>query len=188
MRTKQTSFFPKLHRIAHGHGLRKGKRKEARPFHPKLPLHVVWRSTHAKGKLSFLTPKNRDQIEKLLKLYAKLYRIKIYRFQNVGNHLHLLIKTEMNARIEAKKDLNKFMRRLTGEIAMKVTGAKKCAAFQKGAERFWDELVYSRIVSFGADFKNVVKYFIKNLFEAHGVWNRKKFPEWELRTIEAESG
>lgn len=61
---------------------------------------------------------------------------------------------------------------------MIVTGAKKgnpleCtkpAGFPDSAKRgFWDYLVFTRIVSFGRDFRNVATYVLKNLWEAAGV-------------------
>lgn len=59
---------------------------------------------------------------------------------------------------------------------MIVTGARKGNALTraKSARRgFWDELVYSRIVSFGWDFNVVSRYVIKNLWEGFGVPVRK---------------
>jgi REP element-mobilizing transposase RayT len=183
MRTNQTSFLPKLDpsRTAYGGGKEKGKRKAARPFSQKLPMHIVFRASQAKGEKSLLTSKNKRLVQNALEHYAKLYRIKIYRSINVGNHIHLLLQTQNKTYTLARTDLANFLRRFSGEIAMKVSGARKGAPLPQS--RFWDELVYSRLVSFGREFERVSTYFIKNLFEAHGLWDRKKFPEWELVTI-----
>jgi REP element-mobilizing transposase RayT len=179
---KQLSFLSKINvnfSREHGHEIRKGKRKLARPFSPKLPLHLVFRATQAKASYSLLTAKNRKLIERLLYRYASLYRIKIYRFQNVGNHLHVLAQTQQKNYTLARKDLNAFLRRFSGEAAMAIAHGKKGAAFG----RFWDELVYSRIVTWGREFEAIKTYFIKNLFEAHGLWDRKRHSEWVLKTI-----
>ena len=51
-----------------------------------------------------------------------------------------------------------------------VTGARKCIPLEG---RFWDQRVYSKIVSWGREFKNLEQYFIKNMFEAAGLLTRK---------------
>lgn len=183
MKPKQESFLPRLGKktAEYGGGKEKGKRKIARPFSPKLPMHLVLRAAGAKGPLSLLTTQNKEAVEKLLHHYAKLCHIKIYRFQNVGNHIHLLIQTKAKQHALARSNLSAFLRLFCGQVAMKVSGGKKSHAYG----RFWDDLVYSRLVTFGRDFKSVTQYFIKNLFEAHGLWNRKKFPDWQLFCCEA---
>ncbi len=55
---------------------------------------------------------------------------------------------------------------------MIVTGARKGNALKRpeGAPRgFWNQLVYTRIVSWGRDFKTVAQYVLKNLWEGFGV-------------------
>src|SRR4051812_13444612 len=79
-------------RFEHGHGLRKGKRKLARPFAAKKFLHITLRSKKAIGPWSFLRSKNEKIVQKLIYLYAQRFDVKIYRFANSGNHLHILLK------------------------------------------------------------------------------------------------
>jgi hypothetical protein len=44
----------------------------------------------------------------------------------------------------------------------------------KGVQgRFWDQTVYTRIMSWGREIRNLEQYFIKNLFEAAGLLTRK---------------
>jgi REP element-mobilizing transposase RayT len=160
---KQLSFLSKINvnfSREHGHEIRKGKRKLARPFAPKLPLHLVFRAAKAKSAYSMLTVKNRRLVERLLYRYAAFYRIKIYRFQNVGNHLHILAQTEQKNYTLARKDLNAFLRRFSGEVAMAIAHGKKGAAFG----RFWDELVYSRIVTWGREFEAIKTYLRRRDF------------------------
>lgn len=61
---------------------------------------------------------------------------------------------------------------------MIVTGARKGNALPRNksndipesAKRgFWDHLVFTRIVVFGKDYRNVAQYVLKNLWEAAGV-------------------
>ncbi len=167
---KQLSFLPKL-RIDHGGEILKGKRKEARPFSHKHAIHLVLRSTRAKGAWSFLTQKNKARIEKILEECARIYHIKVYRFVNGGNHLHLLVKTETKQYTVAQKEFRSFLRRFAGEIAFQITGAKKGEAFRDPAKDkgFWDRRPYSRLVTWGREFRALVKYITKNFLETFGV-------------------
>lgn len=158
---KQLSFLPKL-AFEHGGDIRKGRRKLARPVDPRRPLHVVMRSARARGELSMLAPRNKRRVERSLAEIARKRGIRVYRVANVGNHLHLLLKTP------DRRALSAFLRELAGRIAMLITGAAKGRA-----QKFWYGLAYSRIVSWGRDFKGVHLYLIQNLFEATGVLTQK---------------
>lgn len=192
---KQSSFLPTLNisrSTAHGGGLRAGKRKIARPFDPKRPIHIVLRSSRAKGHWSML--RHKDVIEQRLDQLANKYRIRLHRIANVGNHLHLLVSLgpERNAqrstrvaralrigetRYErSRARFSGFLRELAGTIAMAVTRASKI----KPAGRFWDALAFTRMLHWGREFEAGMLYLVKNLFEAAGLWNRKKHPDWEI--------
>ncbi|MCM2278658.1 MAG: transposase [Oligoflexia bacterium] len=162
----------KTRKNAHGGDHAVGKRKERRPFDPKQALHVVLRSSKARGEHSLLHPRHRNHVLALVNRLKARRGIAVYRYANVGNHLHLLIRAKTRA------DWQGFIRELSGGIAMIVTGAKKGNALPRArrselpesAQRgFWDGLAYSRIVSFGPDFRNVAQYVLMNLWEAAGV-------------------
>ena len=165
---RQTSFLREFgkHVVAHGSDINTGKRKEARPFSHKHPIHLVFRSSRAKGAWNLLLPKNARRVERVLKTCSEAYGIKVYRFVNVGNHLHVLVKTEARQRLQARENLASFLRRFAGEVAFQITGAKKGA----GKGGFWDRLVYSRIVSWGRQYDIISLYFTKNFFESVGLW------------------
>jgi REP element-mobilizing transposase RayT len=174
MRSKQGSFFDKMKfsiRLEHGGEIGKGKRKIRRPFDPKRPLHAVMRSTRARGEWSMLHPKNVRKVESTVREAAKKHGIRLYRFANVGNHLHFLFQSRTREAFRA------FMREISGSIAFQITGAKKLNPLQG---KFWDLLPYSRVVSWGRDFKAVTEYIIGNLFEAAGLWNRKRDPHLKV--------
>jgi REP element-mobilizing transposase RayT len=152
------------------HGL--GKRKTFRPIDPKQALHVVLRSSKAKGQLSMLNPKHCNGIERFVQKTAKRWGVRLYRYANVGNHIHLLIQ------VPTREAWKRFSKELSGGIAQIVTGAQKGSSLTRNKDTsiaesakrgFWDHLIYTRIVSFGRDFKGVCRYIIKNLFEAAGV-------------------
>jgi len=69
MRAKQLSFLPKQE-LQHGGELTRGRRKTARPLDPKRPVHLVLRSSRAKGPWSLLHPKNERRVRRVLDVTA----------------------------------------------------------------------------------------------------------------------
>jgi REP element-mobilizing transposase RayT len=165
MRARQLSFLPSLPK-EHGGSLRPGRRKTARAIDPKQLLHTVLKSSQARGEWSLLHRRNRMHVDQAVQRIARRYDIRVYRYANVGNHAHLLVKTP------SRKAFQRFLKELAGTIALIVTGAKKGAALAKNASDrgFWDQLAYTRIVGWGREFKVMERYFIKNLLQAAGVW------------------
>ena len=143
-------------------GRPKKKRKERRAFSSKNPLHVTLRSEHARGKLSLLYPPHARYIRHLIPLLARKYAVRVYRFANVGNHLHLLLQAE------DKKGVQAFFRVLTGLLARKITGAQKGRPF---GTRFWEGLIYSRVITWGKAYLRACRYIDKNQRQA-GPQNR----------------
>lgn len=164
--------------MAHAYGGEhtKSKRKSARPFDPKQALHVVLRSSKARGQFSLLHPLHCNHIESHLRRLAKRWGVRVYRYANVGNHLHLLIQAPSRAVWQ------RFIREFSGAVAMMVSGARKgyglprskATDVAESAKRgFWDHVVFTRIVQFGRDFKGVAQYVLVNLWEGAGVPLRK---------------
>ena len=179
-RQPKQPFLPGFNRntkgTAHGGDHTKGRRKTRRPFDPKQALHVVLRSSKARGEFSMLRPLHCNHIRNLVDRLKTRWGVSVYRYANVGNHLHLLIRTR------SRESWQGFIRELAGGIAMIVTGARKGAALTRAkttsvaesAKRaFWDHLVFTRIVRFGRDFNNVARYVATNLWEGFGVPVRK---------------
>jgi REP element-mobilizing transposase RayT len=175
VKSKKESYLPGFEKssdIRHGGDHARGKRKTLRPIDTKQALHVTLKSSKARGSLSMLHPKHCNPIETFVRKTAEKYGVRIYRYANVGNHLHLLIRTR--SRLAWKR----FSREISGGIAQLVTGSQKGRALQRAQDEstpesakrgFWDGLIFTRIVSFGKDFDGVARYLIKNLFEAAGV-------------------
>ncbi len=123
-----------------------------------------------------LHPRNSGHVRELLERLKKRWGISVYRYANVGNHLHLLIRAKSRASWQG------FIRELSGGIAMIVTGSKKGNALERSKAKdlpesakrgFWDHLVFTRIVAFGRDFKGVADYVCTNLWEGLGIPVRK---------------
>lgn len=154
-------------KASHGGELVKGKRKEARPFRSKQAMHVILRSTKARGAHSLLHPNHAGLIKQLIFKLKNRWGVSVYHYANVGNHLHLLV------RCRSKRSWQGFIRALAGQIAMIVTGSRKGQGLTRSARNlergFWDHLVFTRLVTFGRDFNYVAKYLSQNIWEATGL-------------------
>jgi REP element-mobilizing transposase RayT len=149
-------------RFEHGGAIRKGKRKLARPIDPRRPMHLVMRAEVAKNRLSLL--RHARAIEALAHRLARRNRLKIYRFVNVGNHLHVIVRSK------DRKGLQDFLRVFAGKTAQLVTGAKKGKAFGK----FWDALAYTRVAAWGIAFQRLQSYLQINEIEAAGIFGFRR--------------
>jgi REP element-mobilizing transposase RayT len=140
-------------RIAYG-GDTRGRKKAFRPLDRKRPVHITLKSSHAKGRMSLLS--HRLEVAKIIESRARQYQIKLHRFENMGNHVHILVSLKNSELIQ------KFLRVVTGLIARLVTEARRGRAFGK---RFWDYLAYTRIVTSRKDFARMLHYLDKNEVE-----------------------
>ena len=121
-------------------------------------MHFVLRSSRARGPWSLRKPANRVAIDSLLARLSKRYGVRVYRAANAGNHLHVLL------RCRDRRGLQSFLRTFAGQVACAVTGA--CRGEQRG--RFWDWLAYSRVITWGREFRLVWAYVVQNELEAQG--------------------
>jgi REP element-mobilizing transposase RayT len=141
-----------------------GKRKLARPIDPRRPMHLVMRAEVARNRLSLLA--HARAIENLARNLAKRHQIRIYRYVNVGNHIHAIV------RAKRRKGLQDFLRVFAGKTAQLVTGAKKGRKFGK----FWDALAYTRITAWGKAYRTLQDYLIINEIEAAGIFGFRRRP------------
>jgi REP element-mobilizing transposase RayT len=144
-------------RTNHGGHESRGKRKSSRPFSPKSSMHIVLKSARAKGLWSLKHRKNESKITSMVYVYAHRFDVHVYRFANVGNHIHLLVKAS------DRKALADYLRVLAGRIAVTVSGARKQT---KRIGKFWDHLCWSRLVKWGKEFHFVQRYVFANELEA----------------------
>lgn len=150
-------------RTEHGGDKCKGKRKLARPVTTKRPMHVVLRSSEARGQHSMLSPKFTKRIEERLYADAAKNQVKVRGYVNVGNHLHLIVQPR------TKAGFQRFLRTFSGVVARIVTGARRGQAHGHGAGRaFWDALAYSRVVEWGKAYASLHQYLRLNSAEAAG--------------------
>ena len=134
------------------------KRKSKRPLSPNLPLHLVLRST---SKIVF-SPHN-FRLEKLIHQIANESNIRIYEFAINWSHLHFVILAK------TREDYNYFVRVLSSKLAMAIQKSQTIKAKKLFALR-----PFTRILTWGRDFKNARAYMILNQKESRGEIKREK--------------
>lgn len=128
---------------------------------------MVFRSARARGPWSFLHQKNKGAIHQLLQELAQEYGVRVYRYENVGNHIHLL------ARFGERRFLRAFLRVFPQRVMFHVTGARK----GQPRGRFFDAIAYSRIVEWGREFRAVKDSPWQRIREAPG-FDRATIAAW----------
>jgi REP element-mobilizing transposase RayT len=155
---RQLSFdFTKNYKKEFGGSLLLGKRKSKRPLSTKHPLHLVLKSSY-KGVFN---PSNKS-LRELIQKQSKRFGIKIYDYAVNWSHIHLII------RIKDRTDYLKFIRAITSIIALR---AKE---FDSKFDQVFTLRPFTRILSWGRDFRNALSYQVLNQLEAVGLARRTK--------------
>ncbi|MFN8790840.1 MAG: transposase [Bdellovibrionales bacterium] len=142
----------------------KKRRKVARPLQAGRIHHVVFKSSKAQGKLSFYTHK--QLVQSLLKEKSKKFFVELLDFVNMGNHLHLKVRFKDRVRFQ------QFLKSFSALLARKITGARRGVKFG----RFWDGLVYTRILLGSLEELGLKGYFEANHRERElGYQERERF-------------
>jgi REP element-mobilizing transposase RayT len=126
------------------------RRKVERPLREGLIHHVVFKSSKANGKLSFYAHK--QLVAHLLKERSQKFFVEILDWVNMGNHLHLKV------RFKDKKRFQNFLKTFAGLLARKITKSHRGTSFGK----FWDGLVYTRILTSKLEVLSLKGYFEGN--------------------------
>ena len=138
MRSPQFSLIKNSVKEYGGDLLKKRKgRLTGRPLDTKNTIHLVLRSTQAAGDWSFSKKVNQKKLTDILAKFSLKYAVKILSMANVGNHLHFQIK------LATRYTYRKFIRAITGAIAMAVTRASRNNKLDKN---FWDYRPFTRVV------------------------------------------
>ncbi len=137
----------------------KGNARSKRPLSTKEALHLVLRSSKARGTLSFLSPKRAKRIKDCVFRQARQKHLKIYRYANSGNHLHIILLPR------TREAYRCFIRAISGLISRMT---QECERGRPCGEKtpFWDKRPFSRIIAWGRDFKSVAQYVERNVLEA----------------------
>lgn len=155
---KQLSLgFMQNYKKEFGGSLLIGKRKSKRPLSTKHPIHLVLKSSF-KGVFN---PSNKSLYE-LIKKQARKYGVRIYDLAINWSHIHCVI------RIKGREDYLKFIRSLTSVISQR---AKR---HDSTLTQLFTLRPYTRIISWGRDFKRVLNYQVLNQLESFGLIKRNK--------------
>lgn len=190
----QTKFF--------GGALLNGKRKSLRPLSSKDSIHFVLRSSWAIGKDSFLAQRNHKDVDKIIRHFAKKFGVRIYQQAINSNHIHLLL------RITNRPLYRAFIKAVSGKIASHIMGEQSFKLFLKSrqiakwgdgykgykahkatekSQGFWQFRPFSRVVSWGKDFKTCTAYLKQNVLEALGfipyTVRKNYYSKWLSQTV-----
>lgn len=134
----------------------KGNPKGKRPLDSKFPIHLTLRATKSVLRL----PKNFRLVEALVSSVARKHGVKIYKWANAGNHLHLVIKILHVRRWAA------FIRELTGRLGLALRSSL-------AGKKLWLFRPHTRIVrGWKEAFGTVKKYVELNILEGENLISR----------------
>lgn len=158
-------------------------RSHGRPLSTKNSMHLVLRSSQARGTKSFRHGQNRKKIRAIIEKFSQKYAIRLHSLANVGNHLHL------HFQLTRRESYKPFIRAITSAIMMAVTGISRWTRTRdfdskatylkrsqevppqkqkKASTRFWDLRPFTRIVSSWTGFLKLSDYIAINQLEAVG--------------------
>lgn len=133
--------------------------KVKRPLESKLPIHLVLRSKRGAMRL----PKTFKLVNAAVGEISKRHGVKIYKYANLGNHLHILVK------IPSVRRWSAYIRELTGRIAQLVKEQVP------SEDTFWLHRPFTRIVrGWRKAYRTAKEYVELNQLEAEGHISRKE--------------
>ncbi len=157
--------------------------RRARPISTKQSMHLVLKSSLAKGRFSFRYGSNAKRIDSAVVNTCRKYGVKLIRHSNNFNHIHL------DAKFPSRELFKRFIRSLSGQIAMIASGARKGRRLGDlvGRQNFWDFRPFSRVVRGRRGYTTANDYVELNKLEADGVISKRESrlrgltpAEWEL--------
>jgi REP element-mobilizing transposase RayT len=140
--------------------LKNSHAKVARPLSVKKPIHLVLRSSLAKGRWNFLQTQNVKRIQSILRSQSKNFKITILSQKNAGSHLQLVVRGK------DKNQIKNFIRTISALIARYVQRVHKGSAAKKS---FWDQRPFTRIVEGYTGLGVALGIIVQNELEALGV-------------------
>jgi REP element-mobilizing transposase RayT len=116
-------------------------------------MHVVLKSSD-----SYLL-KNEKRVRQILQKFSYRFFVRLYAVSVNTNHIHLCVLAK------TREGFHHFERAVAGAIAITISSCHKGKPLLSS---FWEQIIYSRLVSWGRDFENTLLYIQKNLLEATG--------------------
>jgi REP element-mobilizing transposase RayT len=136
---KQFKLFKEIVNLCFGGTTLKGKRKVARPLDSKRPIHLILKATNP-----FLLLRNRQLIGNVLSYFNEKFGVKVYEYAIQADHIHLC------AKIPNRPLYRAWIRAVTSTLVRKIPGLK------------WNLRPYSKIASWGRQFKILIEYIKDN--------------------------
>jgi hypothetical protein len=163
MATKQLQLLPKS-QTSYG-GEKRSTRKSRstrRPLAVRKTMHVVLKSSLAKGEWSLR--RHQKRVAAITNKFAARHHVKLLKFANVGNHLHVHLQ------LSHRHSYAAFIRGWTAALAMAVTGVSRWSQPESLKTRgFWDYRPFTRVVTTFREFKILNQYITKNQYEGEGI-------------------
>ena len=172
-KSKRLLLIPKTQpKKEHGGSRAEGRRRVARPLNIKQSHHITLKSIHAVGPRSLF--RHKKLILGLMKKNSVRFQVKVYEYAIQGNHLHLLVKAQ------SREGMQNFFRVLAGHSAQSILKDNPLSQEARGSASseqelktgckknqrvFWSYLIYSRVVSWGREFRTVTTYIQRNTLE-----------------------
>lgn len=135
-------------------------RAHGRPLSTQQSMHLVLKSSRAKGSWSFRFRENPEKVKRIFQKFAKKYGVTVNSLANVGNHLHMQIK------LSNRYTYCAFIRAITAAIAMAITGGSR---WSKTKGKFWDYRPFTRVVMGWRALLTLKDYININQLEATGM-------------------
>ncbi len=143
MSKNQYQLFSEKSQLSHGGSLALGKRKTARPLSFKRTIHLVLKTSCHSQLLH-----HRSSVEAIVNRFSKKFGIKLYQLAVHTDHVHIHVK--LSNRILYCR----WIRAITSQLACRIKGLK------------WSLCPWTRVVSWGRDFKRLIEYIRFNNVEA----------------------
>ncbi len=161
MSRKQYQLFTEKSQLSHGGSLAIGKRKTARPLSFKRTIHLVLK-TSCHSHLQH----HRSSVVAIVNRFSIRFGIKIYQLAVHADHVHIHVK--LNNRILYCR----WIRAITSQLACEIKGLK------------WSLFPFTRIVSWGLDFKRVSQYVIGNRMEVELIqYAHERLSDWRDKLL-----
>lgn len=141
-------------------------RKGPRPLAVRSTIHLVLRSSKARGPWAFNRAHNELKIKKIMDKFSVRYGVRILSMANVGNHLHFHIQ------LVNRFTFKPFIRAVTSAIAIAVTGANRWSKVRLEG-KFWDYRPFTRVIQSFKALLNLRDYIQINQLEGFGVDRRE---------------
>jgi len=167
------------HRFSHGGILRHQRLgRKARPLSTKAAIHLVFKTDKSNMRRSLRSPLGFQIVQRIIKLYAKRFHIKISQQAVCSDHIHLLIRLP-------KRSMGPyFLRVVAGQIAQQF---EKKGFLVTGTRSLWKYRPFTRVIQGWKAYLTVYAYVLLNEKEAQGAIQYKKqrlkglsLSDWDL--------